>query len=97
MSPSSGSLFEVSILTYIYSVFVAGQVLKRLIATFPDKVRGQEALSGKKAALLYDVLDSYPDIYKVVPDKKVRSRMNICFRVAKVRSILSSFYGVFVN
>lgn len=95
MSPPSGSLFEVSILTYIYSVFVAGQVLKRLIATFPDKVRGQEALSGKKAALLYDVLDSYPDIYKVVPDKKVRSRMNICFRVAKVRSSISSFYGVF--
>ncbi|RAO68185.1 uncharacterized protein BHQ10_004197 [Talaromyces amestolkiae] len=67
----------------IFDVFVAGQVLKKLIATFPDKVRGQEALSGKKAALIYDVLDSYPDIYKVVPDKSVRSRMNICFRVAK--------------
>ncbi|EEA24973.1 Phosphoserine transaminase [Talaromyces marneffei ATCC 18224] len=67
----------------IFDVFVAGQVLKKLLATFPNKVRGQEALSGKKAGLLYDVLDSYPEIYKVVPDKSVRSRMNICFRVTK--------------
>lgn len=68
-----------------FSVFVAGQVLKKLLATFPDKVRGQEALSGKKAALLYNVLDAYPQIYRVVPDKSVRSRMNMCFRVTKVR------------
>lgn len=77
-------LTKVFVLTYIYSVFVAGQVLKKLLATFPDKVRGQEAVSAKKAALLYDVLDSYPEIYKVVPDKSVRSRMNLCFRVTKV-------------
>ncbi|EED18800.1 phosphoserine aminotransferase [Talaromyces stipitatus ATCC 10500] len=67
----------------IFDVFVAGQVLKKLLATFPDKVRGQEALSGKKAALLYGVLDSYPEVYKVVPDESVRSRMNLCFRVTK--------------
>lgn len=72
-------------------------MLKKLIATFPDKVRGQEALSGKKAALIYDVLDSYPDIYKVVPDKSVRSRMNICFRVAKVCLGISSSCDLFVN
>lgn len=86
----SSHLNHSTVLTYIYSVFVAGQVLKKLIATFPDKVRGQEALSGKKAALLYDVLDSYPEIYKVVPDKSVRSRMNICFRVTKVRFVIAA-------
>lgn len=63
---------------------MAGQVLKKLIATFPDNVHGQEVVAGKKARLLYDALDAYPDVYKVVPEKTVRSRMNICFRVIKV-------------
>lgn len=63
---------------------MAGQVLKKLLATFPDKVHGQEVVAGKKARLLYDALDAYPDVYKVVPEKSVRSRMNICFRVVKV-------------
>jgi phosphoserine aminotransferase len=26
-------------------------------------------------------LEKYPDVYRVVPDKSARSRMNICFRV----------------
>jgi phosphoserine aminotransferase len=64
---------------------VAGQVLKKLLATFPDKVHGQEVVAAKKASLLYDALDAYPNAYKVVPDKSVRSRMNICFRVIKVQ------------
>lgn len=63
---------------------MAGQVLKKLLASFPDKVHGQEAVAGRKSALLYGALDAYPEIYKVVPDKNARSRMNICFRVAKV-------------
>lgn len=67
----------------IFDVYVAGQVLKKLLATFPDKVQGQEAVAGKKANLIYDALDAYPDVYKVVPDKSVRSRMNVCFRVTK--------------
>lgn len=68
----------------ICSVFVAGQVLKKLLAAFPNKVHGQEVVAGRKSALLYDALDAYPEIYKVVPDKDARSRMNICFRVTKV-------------
>ncbi|KAI1180845.1 phosphoserine aminotransferase [Nemania sp. FL0916] len=67
----------------IFDVYIAGQVLKKLLETFPDKAAGQEALANKKAALIYEALEAYPDIYKIVPDKSVRSRMNVCFRVAK--------------
>lgn len=59
-------------------------MLKKLLATFPDKVDGQEALANKKAQLIYSALEAHPDAYKVVPDKSVWSRMNICFRVTKV-------------
>jgi len=66
------------------SVYVAGQVLKKLLKTFPDKVDGQQALAEKKANLIYGALEAHPEIYQIVPDKSVRSRMNICFRVNKV-------------
>ena len=56
-------------------------MLKKLLATYPDKIDGQQAVSDKKAKLLYTTLESYPDIFRIVPDKSVRSRMNICFRV----------------
>ncbi|KAG5985144.1 hypothetical protein E4U55_001113 [Claviceps digitariae] len=65
----------------IFDVYVAGQVLKKLLQQHPDKVQGQQALSDKKAQLIYQALDAYPEIYKVVPDSTVRSRMNICFRI----------------
>lgn len=58
-------------------------MLKKLLRTYPDKVEGQEAVSDKKAQLLYGVLEAHSDVYKIVPDKTVRSRMNICFRVTK--------------
>ncbi|KAK0651985.1 pyridoxal phosphate-dependent transferase [Cercophora newfieldiana] len=67
----------------ILDVFIAGQVLKKLLKTFPDKVDGQQALSAKKAELIYGALEAHPEAYKIVPDKSVRSRMNICFRVIK--------------
>lgn len=66
------------------SVYIAGSVLKKLLTTFPDKVDGQEAVANKKAQLIYAALEAHPDAYKIVPDKSVRSRMNICFRVTKV-------------
>jgi phosphoserine aminotransferase len=47
-------------------------------------VDGQQVVAERKAKVVYEVLDAYPTIYKVVPDKSVRSRMNICFRVVKV-------------
>ncbi|KKP06669.1 phosphoserine aminotransferase [Trichoderma harzianum] len=67
----------------IFDVYIAGQVLKRALANFPDNVSGQEKLAKQKAELIYNALDSHPDAYRVVPDKSVRSRMNICFRVTK--------------
>ncbi|KAI0432962.1 phosphoserine aminotransferase [Xylaria sp. FL1042] len=65
----------------IFDVYVAGQVLKGLLLQHPDKVLGQQALSEKKAQLIYKALDAHPDFYKVILDKTVRSRMNICFRI----------------
>lgn len=62
---------------------MAGQVLKKLLRTYPDKVNGQEAVSDKKAKLIYGALEAHPEVYRVVPDKSVRSKMNICFRVTK--------------
>ncbi|KAK3327242.1 pyridoxal phosphate-dependent transferase [Cercophora scortea] len=67
----------------IFDVYIAGLVLKRLLQIFPNKVDGQEAVSKKKADLIYTALESNPAEYKIVPDKSVRSRMNICFRVTK--------------
>ncbi|KAH8888819.1 phosphoserine aminotransferase-like protein [Thozetella sp. PMI_491] len=67
----------------IFDVYVAGQVLKKLLRTYPDKAAGQQAVSDKKATLIYSALESYPEVYKIVPAKSARSRMNICFRVTK--------------
>lgn len=66
------------------STYIADLVLKKLLATFPDKVDGQQVISERKSKAIYAALDEYPGIYKVVPDKSVRSRMNICFRITKV-------------
>ena len=66
----------------IFNLWIAGQVMRRLVSTFGGmKVSGQEEIANRKARLLYDALDKYPDVYHVVPDKTIRSRMNICFRV----------------
>ncbi|KAB5575755.1 pyridoxal phosphate-dependent transferase [Coniochaeta sp. 2T2.1] len=67
----------------IFDIYIAGQVLKKLLATYPDKVDGQQAVSEKKAKLIYSALEAHPDTYKIVPAPTARSRMNICFRVTK--------------
>jgi phosphoserine aminotransferase len=71
-------------------VYIAGQVLKKLLRTYPEKVDGQQAVAEKKANLIYAALEANPDVYRIVPDKSVRSRMNICFRVTKVSTTLLS-------
>jgi phosphoserine aminotransferase len=81
--PSPTPVSTVYVITNVHSVFIAGQVLKKLLATYPDKVDGQQAVSDKKAQLIYAALEAHPEVYKIVPDKAVRSRMNICFRVVK--------------
>lgn len=68
----------------ICSVYIAGQVLKNSLTTYPNKVDGQQEVSEKKAKLIYGALDAHPESFKVVPDKSARSRMNICFRVTHV-------------
>ncbi|KAL7622867.1 Phosphoserine transaminase [Parahypoxylon ruwenzoriense] len=67
----------------IFDVYVAGQVLKKLLRTYPNKVEGQQAVTDKKAQLIYDAIEAFPEIYKIISDKAVRSRINICFRVTK--------------
>lgn len=66
----------------IFNLWIAGQVMADLVSTFgAQKVSGQEEIANKKSDLIYGALDKYPQVYRVVPDKSVRSRMNICFRV----------------
>lgn len=67
----------------IFDVYVAGQVLKKSRQTYPTGVEGQQAVADQKAKLIYDAIEAFPDIYKVIPNKAVRSRVNICFRVTK--------------
>ncbi|KAF2183961.1 phosphoserine aminotransferas-like protein [Zopfia rhizophila CBS 207.26] len=66
----------------IFDVWVASQVMTGLVNAYGVKrIGGQEEISNDKARQIYETLDRYPEIYRVVPDKAVRSRMNICFRV----------------
>jgi phosphoserine aminotransferase len=66
----------------IFDVWIAGQVVDSLNQKYGElRIAGQEEVSGEKSKLVYEVLDRYPQLYRVVPDKSVRSRMNICFRV----------------
>lgn len=44
-------------------------------------MQGQQAAAEKKAQLIYGALEAHPDLYQIIPDKTVRSRMNICFRI----------------
>ncbi|KAL9026827.1 MAG: hypothetical protein Q9196_004567 [Gyalolechia fulgens] len=66
----------------IFSIWIAGEVMRGLLATHGEKgLAGQEDLANRKAKILYDVLDRFPNVYQVVPSRLARSRMNICFRV----------------
>ena len=66
----------------IFNLYVATLVLQSLVTTFStQRVAGQQKISDKKASLLYSTLDKYTDVFAVCPEKAVRSRMNICFRI----------------
>ena len=69
----------------IFDVWIAGKVMERLLSLHPSSqsassIADQESESNKKASMLYSALDNN-DAYTVVPDKSVRSRMNLCVRV----------------
>lgn len=66
----------------IFSIWIAGEVMRGLLETHQDRqLAGQEEVANAKAKQIYDALDRYPEVYQIVPDRSVRSRMNICFRV----------------
>ena len=66
----------------IFDVWIAGQVMGDSVKTYGQKgVVGQEEVANQKADRIYAVLDRRASLYTVVPDKAVRSRMNICFRL----------------
>ena len=70
----------------IFDVWIAGRVMQRTLDLFSPKaatprISGQEAETNEKVEMLYSALDSNPNVYQVVPDKSVRSRMNLCLRV----------------
>ncbi|KKY24352.1 putative phosphoserine aminotransferase [Phaeomoniella chlamydospora] len=76
---SSNSLYNT---LPIFNLWIAGQVMIRLVNTYGTKgLSGQEEIADTKSKLIYNALDAHPDVYQVVPDLSVRSRMNICFRV----------------
>ena len=71
----------------IFNLYVATLVLQSLVSTFDTKrVSGQQEVADQKAKLIYDTLDSYEDVFSVCPEKVVRSRMNICFRIKSTSS-----------
>lgn len=66
----------------IFDIWVCLQVMQSLLSTHgAKKLAGQEELSNAKAKVVYEILDSKPEMYQVVPQQRVRSRMNICFRI----------------
>ena len=49
----------------IFSLWIAGEVIRGLIATYGDsKVAGQEAVSNAKAEAIYLIPDANPDVYQ---------------------------------
>ncbi|MCJ1247839.1 Phosphoserine transaminase [Trapelia coarctata] len=66
----------------IFSIWIAGEVMRSLLTVHGTQATfSQENLANAKAKIIYDLLDKYDAVYRVCPDKTVRSRMNICFRV----------------
>ncbi|ODQ83079.1 hypothetical protein BABINDRAFT_159540 [Babjeviella inositovora NRRL Y-12698] len=63
----------------IFTLHIINLVLKKLLAQGGLAV--QEATNGRKAAALYSVLDSYPQLFKLPVATGVRSKMNIVFTI----------------
>lgn len=64
----------------IFDVWIAGQVMSRLVKLHTN-IAGQEAESNEKASLIYSTLESFPNLFRIVPHRSARSRMNICLRI----------------
>jgi phosphoserine aminotransferase len=62
-----------------FTVHIVNLVLKNLVAN--GGLKKQEDENIKKSALLYSVLDKYPNVYNLPVEKSARSRMNIVFTI----------------
>jgi phosphoserine aminotransferase len=63
----------------IFEVYICGLVMKKLLET--GGLSAMQASADRKADKIYKLLEKYESLFKVVPKKSVRSRMNICFRI----------------
>ncbi len=64
----------------VFPIFVVGQTLKWIKGM--GGLAAVQELNEKKAALLYDLFDAYPEFYKgTVVNKEDRSLMNVTFRL----------------
>jgi phosphoserine aminotransferase len=63
----------------MFSIYLMGKVLKRLQAT--GGIPALEARSAEKAALLYRTIDESGGFYRNPVEVKVRSHMNVVFRL----------------
>ncbi|KAI5854980.1 pyridoxal phosphate-dependent transferase [Tricharina praecox] len=72
---TAGSLYNT---LPIFEVYICREVMAGILER--GGLEAQENASAEKANMLYDALDQ-GGIYRVVPEKTVRSRMNICFRI----------------
>lgn len=62
-----------------FTVHIVNLVLKNLIEKGGLNVQEEENII--KSNMLYDILDKYPNVYKLPVSKDVRSRMNIVFTI----------------
>lgn len=72
----------------IFEVFICREVMAGIIAR--GGLVEQEKVADEKASALYGALDA-SNIYHVVPQKDVRSRMNICFRIEGGEDVEKAF------
>ena len=69
----------------IFDVYIASETMSLLLST--GGVAAQSTSADKKSGAIYAILDKYKTVYvPVVTDPRFRSRMNVCFRLAKGRN-----------
>ncbi|RMZ78458.1 hypothetical protein DV737_g3905, partial [Chaetothyriales sp. CBS 132003] len=77
----------------IFNLYVATLVLQSIVHNFSGSIAGQEHEATTKAARLYAALDAHPAVYHVVPDRAVRSRMNLCFHADREAAFIKGGEG----
>lgn len=66
----------------IFDVYIAGEVMSQLLTS--GGISAIAASAQRKSSSVYNIIDRYTAVYApVITDTRVRSRMNVCFRLAK--------------